>query len=175
MPAETGTAPTVRIPSDLLPADGRFGCGPSRVRPEALAALAERSDVMGTSHRQAAVKDLVARIRSGLLDLFDAPEGYEVILGNGGATAFWDAAAAGLIRERSLHLTFGEFSLEVREGGRLRRRSSPIRSSSRPSPATHPRRPRTPAPTCSPGPTTRRRPASWHRSSAPKAPATRSS
>ena len=101
---------TVTVPAGLLPADGRFGCGPSRVRPEALEALSTRSDVIGTSHRQRPVKDLVGRLRSGLLELFDAPEGYEIVVGNGGATAFWDAAAAGLIRERSLHLTFGEFS-----------------------------------------------------------------
>jgi phosphoserine aminotransferase len=97
------------IPAELLPADGRFGCGPSRVRREALAALAERADVIGTSHRQRPVKDLVSRLRGGLLELFGAPDGYEIALGNGGATAFWDAAAAGLIRERSLHLSFGEF------------------------------------------------------------------
>lgn len=101
---------TARLPAELLPEDGRFGCGPSRVRREALAALAERSDVMGTSHRQRPVKDLVGRIRTGLGELFSAPEGYEVVLGNGGTTAFWDAAACGLIRERSLHLSFGEFS-----------------------------------------------------------------
>jgi phosphoserine aminotransferase len=101
---------TVIVPAGLLPADGRFGCGPSRVRPEALEALSARSDVIGTSHRQRPVKDLVGRLRSGLLELFSAPDGYEIVVGNGGATAFWDAAAAGLIRERSLHLTFGEFS-----------------------------------------------------------------
>lgn len=105
---ETPARPT--IPADLLPTDGRFGCGPSRVRPEALVALADTAAVMGTSHRQRPVKDLVSRIRTGLSNLFDAPDGYEIALGNGGATAFWDAAAAGLIRERSLHLTFGEFS-----------------------------------------------------------------
>ncbi len=110
MSTETQTEQAPAIPADLLPADGRFGCGPSRVRPEALAALAEQGAVMGTSHRQRPVKDLVGRIRTGLLDLFSAPDGYEIILGNGGATAFWDAAAAGLIRERSLHLSFGEFS-----------------------------------------------------------------
>jgi len=107
-------APTTEIdaviPDELKPADGRFGSGPSRVRPEALARLAERSDVMGTSHRQRPVKDLVARIRGGLAELFALPGDYEVALGNGGTTAFWDAAAAWLIRERSLHLTFGEFS-----------------------------------------------------------------
>ena len=110
MSTETETKPAVTIPPDLLPADGRFGCGPSRVRSDALAALATKADVMGTSHRQKPVKDLVGRIRGGLADLFQLPDDYEVVLGNGGATAFWDAAATGLIRERSLHLTFGEFS-----------------------------------------------------------------
>ncbi|HEY8000304.1 MAG TPA: phosphoserine transaminase [Solirubrobacterales bacterium] len=94
----------------MKPADGRFGCGPSKVRPEALAALAEASEVIGTSHRQRPVKDLVARIRGGIGELFAAPDGYEVALGNGGTTAFWDAAAAGLVRERPLHLSYGEFS-----------------------------------------------------------------
>jgi phosphoserine aminotransferase len=98
------------IPAELKPADGRFGCGPSRVRPEALAKLAERADLMGTSHRQAPVRDLVGRIRSGLGELLGAPDGYEIALGNGGTTAFWDAAAAWLVRERALHLTYGEFS-----------------------------------------------------------------
>jgi phosphoserine aminotransferase len=99
-----------QIPDDLKPADGRFGCGPSKVRPEALEALAERSDVMGTSHRQKAVKDLVGRVRNGLGELFSLPDGYEIVLGNGGATAFWDAAAAWLVRDRALHLAYGEFS-----------------------------------------------------------------
>src|SRR5581483_3185498 len=91
--------------------DGRFGCGPSKVRPEALAALAsDGAAVMGTSHRQRPVKALVGEIRAGLRELFALPEGYEVALGNGGTTCFWDAAAFGLIRERSAHLTFGEFS-----------------------------------------------------------------
>jgi phosphoserine aminotransferase len=99
-----------QIPIDLKPSDGRFGCGPSKVRPEALAALAERAEVMGTSHRQAPVRDLVARVRGGLAELFSLPDGYEVALGNGGTTAFWDAAAAWLVRERALHLTYGEFS-----------------------------------------------------------------
>ena len=103
-------ATEARIPADLKPADGRFGCGPSRVRPEALARLAERSDVMGTSHRQRPVKDLVARIRGGLGDFFELPDGYEVAIGNGGTTAFWDAAAAWLVRDRALHLTYGEFT-----------------------------------------------------------------
>ena len=99
------------IPDELRPRDGRFGCGPSKVRPEALARLAgEGAAVMGTSHRQKPVKALVKEIRAGLISLFGAPDGYEVALGNGGATAFWDAAACGLVQRRSAHLTFGEFS-----------------------------------------------------------------
>ena len=99
------------IPADLKPADGRFGCGPSKVRPEQLTALSTTAaHLFGTSHRQAPVKNLVGRVRDGLRQLFSAPDGYEVILGNGGATAFWDAAAFGLIDTRSLHLTYGEFS-----------------------------------------------------------------
>ncbi len=99
------------IPEQLKPVDGRFGCGPSKVRPEALARLAGAGGaVMGTSHRQKPVKALVAEIRSGLGELFSLPDGYQVALGNGGATAFWDAAACGLIERRSLHLSFGEFS-----------------------------------------------------------------
>ncbi|MGH3801784.1 MAG: phosphoserine transaminase [Pseudonocardiaceae bacterium] len=102
---------TLTIPATLLPADGRFGCGPSKVRPEQLAALATAgAAVMGTSHRHPPVKSLVGRIRAGLGELFSLPEGYQVVLGNGGTTAFWDAAALGLVRERSLHLTYGEFS-----------------------------------------------------------------
>src|SRR5256885_6896419 len=104
------TGPTVEIPDALKPADGRFGCGPSKVRPEALAKLAGQNDLMGTSHRQAPVRDLVARIRTGLTELFAIPDGYEVALANGGTTAFWDAAAAWLVRERALHLSYGEFS-----------------------------------------------------------------
>lgn len=106
----TSSHDALRIPAELLPSDGRFGCGPSKVRPEQLARLAESADVIGTSHRQKPVKSVVGRVRSGLRDLFSLPEGYEVVLGNGGTTAFWDAAAAGLVRERSLHLTYGEFS-----------------------------------------------------------------
>ncbi|QNG17692.1 phosphoserine transaminase [Rhodococcus triatomae] len=99
------------IPADLLPADGRFGCGPSKVRPEQLQSLVDvGASVFGTSHRQKPVKDVVGRVRSGLRELFSLPEGYEVVLGNGGTTAFWDAAAFGLIRERSQHFTYGEFS-----------------------------------------------------------------
>jgi phosphoserine aminotransferase len=99
------------LPPDLIPSDGRFGCGPSKVRPAALAALADSGvSVLGTSHRQAPVKTLVRRVREGLNTLFSLPDGYQVILGNGGTTAFWDAAALGLVRERAQHLTFGEFS-----------------------------------------------------------------
>ncbi|HEY6550376.1 MAG TPA: phosphoserine transaminase [Solirubrobacterales bacterium] len=106
----TPSTTSAQIPAELKPADGRFGCGPSKVRPEALAKLAEQSALMGTSHRQKPVRDLVSRVRGGLADLFGAPNGYEVVLGNGGTTAFWDAAAAWLVRERALHLTYGEFS-----------------------------------------------------------------
>ena len=104
------TETTAQIPAALKPADGRFGCGPSKVRVEGLAKLAEQSKLMGTSHRQAPVRDLVGRIRSGLGELFALPDGYEIALGNGGTTAFWDAACAWLVRERALHLTYGEFS-----------------------------------------------------------------
>src|SRR3954465_14258073 len=98
------TATRLVIPEDLKPADGRFGSGPSKVRPEQLRHLADHGvQVMGTSHRQAPVKAGVRRVREGLGELFSLPEGYEVALGNGGATAFWDAAAFGLVRERSLH------------------------------------------------------------------------
>jgi phosphoserine aminotransferase len=99
------------IPGELRPADGRFGCGPSKVRGEALQRLAtDGAAVMGTSHRQQPVKALVGEIRCGLRELFSLPEGYEVVLGNGGATAFWDAACFCLVQRRALHLAFGEFS-----------------------------------------------------------------
>jgi phosphoserine aminotransferase len=99
------------IPADLLPRDGRFGSGPSKVRPEALAALAASgTSYLGTSHRQKTVKDVVRRVRAGLSDLFALPDGYEVVLGNGGTTAFWDIAVLNLVRVRSQHLVFGEFS-----------------------------------------------------------------
>jgi len=99
------------IPSNLKPVDGRFGCGPSKIRPEALAALsASGNSILGTSHRQKPVKNVVKRVREGLTSLFNLPEGYEVVLGNGGSTAFWDIATFGLIEDRSQHLVFGEFS-----------------------------------------------------------------
>ncbi len=101
--------PSLTIPSSLLPADGRFGCGPSKIRGEQLDHLIANAGLLGTSHRQAPIKDLVGRVRSGLGELFSIPDGYEVVLGNGGSTAFWDAAAFGLIENRSEHLTFGEF------------------------------------------------------------------
>ncbi|ATE52324.1 MULTISPECIES: phosphoserine transaminase [Actinosynnema] len=108
---QTADPTSLVLPADLKPSDGRFGCGPSKVRPEALRALAaEGADLMGTSHRQKPVKSLVGEVRSGLRALFSLPEGYEVVLGNGGTTAFWDAAAFGLVRERSQHFTYGEFS-----------------------------------------------------------------
>ena len=104
------TTPLI-LPDELKPADGRFGCGPSKVRPEALERLAgEGAAVMGTSHRQQPVKDLVARIRAGLRELFALPDGYQVALGNGGTTAFWDAAAFGLVQRQALHFSYGEFS-----------------------------------------------------------------
>ncbi|WP_026453612.1 phosphoserine transaminase [Saccharomonospora iraqiensis] len=104
-------ADELTLPADLKPSDGRFGCGPSKVRPEQLANLArEGANVLGTSHRQKPVKSLVGRVRSGLAELFDLPDGYEVVLGNGGTTAFWDAAAFGLVRERAQHFSYGEFS-----------------------------------------------------------------
>ena len=104
-------ATALRIPADLLPEDGRFGCGPSKVRPAQVEYLASLgTSVLGTSHRQAPVKGLVGAVRSGLRDLFSLPDGYEVVVGNGGSTAFWDIAAFGLVRERAQHLAFGEFS-----------------------------------------------------------------
>jgi phosphoserine aminotransferase len=105
------TSTPLRIPDDLKPADGRFGCGPSKVRPEQLEHLATAgAALIGTSHRQQPVKALVGRVRAGLSELFGAPDGYEIALGNGGTTAFWDAATLGLVRRRALHLAFGEFS-----------------------------------------------------------------
>ncbi|TYL46279.1 phosphoserine transaminase [Nocardioides sp. BGMRC 2183] len=101
----------LQIPADLKPADGRFGAGPSKIQTSHLDALAATgSTLMGTSHRQAPVKNTVGRVREGLAALFDLPEGYQVVLGNGGATAFWDIATFGLIEQKSQHLSFGEFS-----------------------------------------------------------------
>ena len=103
--------PDITIPADILPADGRFGSGPTKVRPEALEALSARgADYMGTSHRQAPVRLAVAELRNGIAELLRAPDGYEVVMGNGGATGFWDCATFSLIEQRSHHLSFGEFS-----------------------------------------------------------------
>src|SRR3954468_14024639 len=108
---------SITIPAELLPADGRFGCGPSKVRPEALQALAgDGAAVMGTSHRQAPVKNLVREVREGLATLFDLPDGYEVVLGNGGATGVLGAAGVGLIRDRAAFGTYGEFSAKFASG-----------------------------------------------------------
>jgi phosphoserine aminotransferase len=121
---ETGTVTAststdLQIPADLKPGDGRFGCGPSKVRPEQLAALAGAgAALMGTSHRQKPVKSLVKRVQSGLTELFSLPADYRVVLGNGGSTAFWDAAAFGLVRNRALHLTYGEFSAKFADSTR---------------------------------------------------------
>jgi phosphoserine aminotransferase len=102
--------PDIQIPTELLPADGRFGCGPSKIRQEQLDYLSGAgASILGTSHRQAPVKNLVGRVRTGLTDLFRAPAGYELIMGNGGSTAFWDAAAFSLIETRAQNLVFGEF------------------------------------------------------------------
>ena len=107
----TATETSISLPAGLRPKDGRFGSGPSKVRPEAIHALSSLArDYLGTSHRQATVKDQVSRLRSGLSNLFDLPDGWEIILGNGGTTLFWDAASFGLIEYASQHLTFGEFS-----------------------------------------------------------------
>jgi phosphoserine aminotransferase len=113
----TGNPPSeLSIPADLLPADGRFGCGPSKVRPEQIEALSAASrTVLGTSHRQAPVKNLVGEVRSGLTSLFGLPDGWEIVLGNGGSTVFWDVATFGLVDRRSQHLVFGEFSSKFAE------------------------------------------------------------
>ncbi|MGW1008489.1 phosphoserine transaminase [Streptomyces termitum] len=110
----------IQIPADIKPADGRFGAGPSKVRTEALDALAATgTSFLGTSHRQARVKNLVGEVRTGISDLFSLPEGYEVILGNGGSTAFWDIATHGLIENKSQHLAFGEFSSKFAKAAKL--------------------------------------------------------
>ncbi|GJM38368.1 MAG: phosphoserine aminotransferase [Acidimicrobiales bacterium] len=109
--------PDITIPSDLLPADGRFNSGPTKVRPEALDALRARAtDYMGTSHRQLPVQLVVAELRNGIAELLRAPDGYEIVLGNGGSTGFWDCATFGLIEQRSHHLSFGEFSSKFAKG-----------------------------------------------------------
>ncbi|MDX6348514.1 MAG: phosphoserine aminotransferase [Streptomyces sp.] len=110
----------IEIPADIKPADGRFGSGPSKVRPESLSALAATgTSLLGTSHRQAPVKNLVGQVRDGIRQLFSLPEGYEVVLGNGGSTAFWDIATHGLIQQKSQHLSFGEFSSKFATAAKL--------------------------------------------------------
>ena len=113
----TATDPrSISIPASLRPVDGRFGCGPSKVRPAQIEALsAAATTILGTSHRQAPVKNLVGAVRSGLCDLFGLPDGWEIVLGNGGSTVFWDIATFGLIREHSAHAVFGEFSSKFAE------------------------------------------------------------
>ena len=114
------TIPDITIPSSMLPADGRFGSGPSKVRSEAVAALANvADDFLGTSHRQDTVKLAVAGLRNGLLEMFDAPDGYEILLGNGGATLFWDAATFGLIERSGQFLVSGEFSSKFAKAASL--------------------------------------------------------
>jgi phosphoserine aminotransferase len=139
------TAPAITIPSEIRPADGRFGSGPAKVRPEAVSALFDSAGgYLGTSHRQPPVRGVVARIREGLATLFSLPADYEVVLGNGGSTTFWDALAFGLVARRSQHVVFGEFSakcaaavgiaphldepevLEVAPGGRIEARASQV-------------------------------------------------
>ena len=107
-----------QIPTELLPQDGRFGSGPSKVRPEQIAALSAATGVIGTSHRQKPVKDVVARVRAGVRDLLSLPDGYEVVLGNGGSTCFWDIATFCLVRDRAQFLAFGEFGAKFAEGVR---------------------------------------------------------
>ncbi len=155
----------IEIPRDLLPTDGRFGCGPSKVRGAQLEALVTTgASVLGTSHRQAPVKNLVGSVREQLAALFRLPEGYEIILGNGGSTAFWDAAAFGLIERRSQNLVFGEFGGKFAKAagapGSRRRMSAP------PSPDRGARPNRSTASTSTRGRTMRPRPAWPRRSSA---------
>ena len=118
-PWETGSvtdAAQITIPAGLLPTDGRFGSGPSKVRPEQVRNLAALGTTyLGTSHRQSTVKDVVGRLRTGLCELFSLPDGYEVVLGNGGTTAFWEVATFCLVQDKAQHLTFGEFGAKFGE------------------------------------------------------------
>src|SRR3712207_9394764 len=116
--------PDLVLPDDLKPHDGRFGSGPSKVRAESVQALAGAGrSYLGTSHRQAPVKSVVGRVREGITSLLSMPEGYEVVLGNGGTTAFWDIATFGLVRERAQHLVFGEFSSKFAAATKIGRAS----------------------------------------------------
>ena len=136
--SSSNQTPAITIPSDLLPEDGRFGSGPSRVRPDAAAALAAAADgLLGTSHRKSTAKDVVHRLRAGVAELFSLPDDYEVVLGNGGTTGFWDAAVFGLIENRSQHLSFGAFSAKFAAGvAGAPHLESPVIISSEP--GTHP-------------------------------------
>ena len=147
------------IPADLKPADGRFGAGPSKIQTSHLDALAATgSTLMGTSHRQAPVRQVVGRVRDGLAAFFSMPADYEVVLGNGGATAFWDVATYGLIREKSQHLSFGEFSAKFASAAKAAPwLADPVGDRQRPGLAPGRRPPRR-ASTSTPGRTTRRRP-----------------
>jgi phosphoserine aminotransferase len=117
MPPDRSHNPAeIRLPGSILPTDGRFGCGPSKVRREQIdAVVAGATTLMGTSHRKPPVKNLVGSVRAGLRDLFSLPDGWEIVLGNGGSTVFWDAATFGLVEHRSQHLVFGEFSSKFAE------------------------------------------------------------
>ena len=122
----TDATENIQIPADLKPVDGRFGAGPSKIRPESVAALAATGETyLGTSHRRPGVRGVVGQVRAGITDLFELPDGYEVVLGNGGATAFWDIATFGLIKERSQHLQLRRVLQQVRQrsqGGTVSRR-----------------------------------------------------
>lgn len=156
----TESAP-LTLPAELLPQDGRFGSGPSKVRPEQVEYLASLgTSVLGTSHRQAPVKNLVGAVREGISELFSLPEGYEVVLGNGGSTAFWDIAAFGLVRERAQHLSFGEFSSKFASVTN-NAPSSATPPSSRPPRAPSPHRGPRPGSTSTRGRTTRPPRVSW--------------
>ena len=112
--------PDITLPDELRPVDGRFGCGPSKIRHQAVVALADGADAfLGTSHRQPAVRNVVGRVRRGIAELLSLPDGYEVVLGNGGSTFFWDIATFGLIERRSQHLVFGEFSAKFAAAARV--------------------------------------------------------
>lgn len=117
MNAPPQSTPDITIPADLLPSDGRFGSGPTKVRPDIVRSLADHAtDYLGTSHRQLPVQLMVAELRNGIAELLRAPDGYEIILGNGGSTGFWDCATFGLIENRSHHLAFGEFGGKFASG-----------------------------------------------------------
>lgn len=158
------------LPSDLIPVDPRFGCGPSKVRPEQIQAIVAGGEkVIGTSHRQAAVKDVVGNIREGLSSLFNLPEGYEIVLSLGGATAFWDAATFALIEKKSGHLSFGEFSSKFAKASKQAPwldEPTVIEAT----PAMRRSQSLWKAATSSRGPTTKPRPEQWCRSCARRAP-----